>query len=156
MRKGLITVAWRPTDQMVADRVQKYVYPGENLYARGFAHEQPSWGWILLIGSIATFFYKYYAIGVKETGLILTELSPWGYGEKKAVIIPWNSIFNVTYNPGMLQDILGFQTADGRQWNLRCQKVWGLTDNREAGKTLAQYIYNWSQAVQQQQPGANI
>ncbi|HWI60952.1 MAG TPA: hypothetical protein VNT75_03850 [Symbiobacteriaceae bacterium] len=144
-------MAWRPTDQLVTERVQKYVYPGENRYVQGFASEQPSWGWILLIGTIATFFYKYYAIGVKETGLIITELSMWGYGEKSAVIIPWNSIFNVTYNPGMIQDILSFQSADGRQWNLRFQKVFGLTDNREAGKTLAQYVYGWSQAVQQQQ-----
>lgn len=146
-------MAWRPTDQLIMERVQKYIYPGENLYVKGFAMEHPSWGWILLIGNIAAFFYKYYAVGVKESGLIVTELSMWGYGEKHAAIIPWTSIFNVTYNPGMLQDILGFQTPDGRQWRLRFQKVMGLSDNREAGKNLAQYIYAWSLAAQQQSNG---
>lgn len=149
----MLALAWRPTDKLVLERVQKHVHPGENLYAKGWCHEQPGWGWIVLIGSIATFFYKYYAIGVKETGLIVTELNMWGYGEKNAVIIPWNSIFNVTYNPGVIQDILAFQTPDGRQWNLRFQAVLGLTQNRDAGKTLAQYIYSWSQAVQQQTQG---
>ena len=144
-------MAWRPTDQLVTERVQRYVYPGENLYVQAWACEQPSWGWILLVGSIATFFYKYYAVGVKETGLIITQLNMWGYKEKNAVIIPWNSIFNVTFNPGVIQDILSFQSADGRQWNLRTQTVLGLKGNRENGKTLAQYVYGWSQAVQQQQ-----
>jgi hypothetical protein len=144
-------VAWRPTDQLVNERVQKYVYPGENLYVRAFASEQPGWGWVALVGNLAVWFYKYFAIGVKETGLIVTELSMWGYSEKSAVIIPWDSIFNVTYNPGIIQDILSFQSADGRQWKLRFQKVFGVTENREAGKTLAQYVYTWSQAVQQQQ-----
>lgn len=143
-------MAWRPTDQLVYERVQKYVYPGENLYVRTFAMEQPGWGWMALAGSLATLFSKYYAIGVKETGLIVTELSMWGYNEKNAAIIPWTSIYNVTYNPGVIQDILAFQTADGRQWRLRMQKVWGLTENREAGKQLAQYVYTWSQAAQQQ------
>jgi len=143
-------MAWRPTDQIIRDRVQKYVYPGETLYVQGFGAQQPSFGWILAFGTLATFFFKYYALGIKETGLIVTELSIWNYKEKAASIVPWNSIFNVTYNPGTFQDILCFQTGDGRQWKLRFQKVWGLTQNREAGKSLAQYIYSWSQAVQQQ------
>jgi hypothetical protein len=152
--KGSVAVlAWRPTDQLVLERVQKHVYPGENLYAKAWAHEQPGWGWIVLIGNIATFFYKYYAVGIKETGLIITELTMWGYKEKNTVIIPWQSIYNVTFNSGIIQDILAFQSADGRQWNLRFQAVLGLTGNRDAGKTIAQYVYNWSQAMQQQQQG---
>lgn len=136
------------TEQGTQERLMPYLQGGERLYAFASAQRLPHWGWYLIPLAFAAM-TKFFAVGAKDTGLILVELD-WTGKATACTIIPWNYIRDVSFKKGVFYHTLGFTTPDGLRWKLSFQYILQFRKNRQYGEHLASLVQQWSLAAQAQ------
>lgn len=135
------------SEQGTYELLTPYLADGERLHAYASGMRWPSWFWYVFFPLGAAFLTRYYAVGVKESGLILVELS-WLGQANQTFIIPWADIHEVSFKKGLFRHSLRFTLTGGERWTLSFQFLALFRKNRENAVQLASYVAHWSQLSQ--------
>lgn len=133
------------SEKRIQELVTAHLSDGETLRAYAYAADWPPlwkqllFGLLIILGGT-----KYYAVGVKERGLILVQMNATGK-VKGFRVIPWNEIREVSYRKAKTLDTLSFVTPAGERFKLSFQNNAGFMNNRKCGVTVAEYVEKWSQ-----------